>query len=265
MSIPSGSADPRLCHQRKMGNGWYAEREWIMPGMALTQWIAFVEACRTGSIGGAAQALGYTQSAVSRQIAALEHDLQVTLLERLPRGVRPTAAGEALLHHAQIVVNEAERGRQAARSAPVPATRLVVGAVPSAAATLVPQALARLEKDGPPLQWSIIPGLTGQLTSMVLRGDADLAVVTDAPPGLPSDPQLRLTHVGDDAMVVVVPARHRLARRRNTLVTLADFAGEHWIEDNAGSEALLRALAIRAGTEIRVDRSATDLMSKTGL
>ena len=61
--------------------------------MSLVQWVAFVEACRTGSVGGAASATGYTQSAVSRQIAALEQELQATLLERLPRGVRPTAAG----------------------------------------------------------------------------------------------------------------------------------------------------------------------------
>ena len=75
--------------------------------MSLTQWSAFVEVCRTGSIGGAAATLGYTQSAVSRQVAGLEAELQERLLERLPRGVRPTPAGAALLQHARIVVNEA--------------------------------------------------------------------------------------------------------------------------------------------------------------
>lgn len=231
--------------------------------MALTAWIAFVEVCRTGSIGGAAAALGYTQSAVSRQIATLEGEMQVPLLERLPRGVRPTAAGEALLHHAQIVVNEARRGREAARTAPARVARLVVGAVPSAAATVVPDALGRLQEDGPaPVQWSILPGLTPELASLVRQREADVAVATDAPPGLPTDPQLRLTHVGEDEMVVVVPARHRARGQR---VGLAALAEEVWIEDNAGSEALLRSMAARAGVEVRVDRSATDLMSKTGL
>jgi DNA-binding transcriptional LysR family regulator len=233
--------------------------------MALTQWIAFVEVCRTGSIGGAAATLGYTQSAVSRQIAALEQEVQVALLERLPRGVRPTAAGEALLHHARIVVNEAERGREAARSAPTSPARLVVGAVPSASATLVPDALARLDRDATQLQWSIVPGLSPELASMVRHREVDVAVVTDAPPGLPGDPHLALTHVGDDTMAVVVPLGHRLARGPRADVELADLAGERWIEDNAGSEALLRTMAARAGMEVRVDLAATDLLSKTGL
>jgi DNA-binding transcriptional LysR family regulator len=239
-------------------------REAHTADMALTQWIAFVEVCRTGSIGSAAAALGYTQSAVSRQIAALEQEVQVTLLERLPRGVRPTTAGEALLHHARIVVNEAERGREAARSAPTSPARLVVGAVPSASATLVPDALARLDRDEAGLQWSIVPGLTPQLASMVRHREVDVAVVTDAPPGLPTDLHLVLTHVGDDAMAVVVPLGHRLASGRR-VVGMAELADDHWIEDNAGSEALLRTMAARAGIELRVDLAATDLLSKTGL
>ena len=233
--------------------------------MAFTQWVAFVEVCRTGSIGGAAAALGYTQSAVSRQIAALEGEMQVVLLERLPRGVRPTAAGEALLHHARIVVNEAERGREAARRAPVTEARLTVGAVPSAAAALVPEALRRVVDGSGPLQWSVVPALSSDLVAMVRQREVDVAVVTDAPPGLPTDPALRLTHVGDDEPLVVVFGTHRLAAGRKTPVTLAELAADRWIEDNLGSEAQLRTMAARADVELWIDRSATDLMTKTGL
>jgi DNA-binding transcriptional LysR family regulator len=231
--------------------------------MSLVQWSSFVEVCRTGSIGGAAATLGYTQSAVSRQVAALEAELQVRLLERLPRGVRPTAAGTALLHHAQIVVNEAARGREAVRRAADGAVQLSIGAVPSAASTVVPAALRKLAARGP-VQWSIVPGVTGDLLSMVRAGEVDLAVVTDAPPGLPSDAHVRLTHVGDDEMVVVVPAGHALAGRTRPS-GLADLRDEHWLEDNAGSEALLRSMAARSGFEPVVDRAATDLPTKVGL
>lgn len=231
--------------------------------MSLTQWSAFVEVCRTGSIGGAAATLGYTQSAVSRQVAGLEAELQERLLERLPRGVRPTAAGAALLQHARIVVNEAERGRAAVRQAREGQVRLTVGAVPSAAAAAVPDALRRLGTETP-VQWSLVPALSHELAAMARQGAVDVAVVTDAPPGLPSDPQVRVTHVGDDEMVVVVPAGHRLAgRRRRT--SLADLAGERWIEDNAGSEAMLRSMAARVDLDLWIDRAATDLMTKTGL
>jgi DNA-binding transcriptional LysR family regulator len=233
--------------------------------MSLTQWSAFVEVCRTGSIGGAAATLGYTQSAVSRQVAGLEAELQERLLERLPRGVRPTPAGAALLQHARIVVNEAERGRAAVRHAREGQVRLTVGAVPSAAAAAVPDALRRLGTETP-VQWSLVPALSHELAAMVRQGAVDVAVVTDAPPGLPSDPQVRVTHVGDDEMVVVVPADHRVARRRGRGGTsLVDLAGERWIEDNAGSEAMLRSMAARVDLELWIDRAATDLMTKTGL
>jgi len=225
--------------------------------MALTQWTAFVEVCRTGSIGGAAVALGYTQSAVSRQVAALESDLQVRLLERLPRGVRPTPAGQALLRHAQIVVNEAERGRQAVRDAVVASRHLAVGAVPSAASTIVPAALAALQVAGEAIRWSVVPALTQDLVAMVRQREVDLAVVTDAPPGLPAEPGVQATHVGDDEPVAVVPRHHPLAQGSERRIRLQRLATERWIEDNAGSESMLRGMAARAGVPLQIDRSAT--------
>jgi DNA-binding transcriptional LysR family regulator len=233
--------------------------------MSLAQWTAFVEVCRTGSIGGAAAALGYTQSAVSRQVAGLESDLQVRLLDRLPRGVRPTPAGQALLHHAQIVVNEAERGRRAVRDADVTSRHLAVGAVPSAASTIVPAALAALQAEGPAIRWSVVPALTQDLVAMVRQREVDLAVVTDAPPGLPAEPGVQATHVGDDEPVVVVPRDHPLAHGSARQIRLRALATERWIEDNAGSETMLRGMAARAGVPLQIDRSATDLLTKTGL
>src|SRR5262245_31368178 len=85
--------------------------------MSLTSWNAFVEVCRTGSFRAAAEVTGFTQPGLSRQVVALEREIGTRLLDRGPRGVRPTAAGAALLPHARMVVNEARRGREAAASA----------------------------------------------------------------------------------------------------------------------------------------------------
>jgi DNA-binding transcriptional LysR family regulator len=85
--------------------------------MALTAWRTFVTACRLGSLSAAAAELGYTQSAVSRQIAGLEREVGVPLVDRHARGIRPTPAGDAFLRHAQAAVNEAERAVRAARDA----------------------------------------------------------------------------------------------------------------------------------------------------
>lgn len=231
--------------------------------MSLTRWRAFVEVCGTGSLRAAAEVTGYSQPALSRQIATLEREAGVQLLERLPRGVRPTTAGEALLHHARIVVSEADRGLLAARRAPEGAEQLVVGAVPSAAATLVPAALRRLNRAGGQLQWSLLPRLTSELVELVHERQVDCAVVTDASAGMLAAAGLKQVHLADDEMVVVVAGDHPLADARS--IDFTALSDEMWVEDNPGSEGLLRELAARAGVEVRLDRSATDLPSKTGL
>ena len=230
--------------------------------MALTPWNAFVEVCRTGSIRAAAEATGFTQPGLSRQVAALEREVGVRLLHRGARGVTPTPAGAALLPHARLVVNEARRGRDAARSATDRPTALVLGAVPSASASLVPRALGILRADGGP-DCTVITRLTPELGPMVVSRELDAAVVTDAPPGLPRDPELRATHLGDDEVVVIAAPDHPLAHE--TRVDLRRLAEATWIEDNAGSEVMLRQLAARAGFEPQIASVADDLMAKTGL
>jgi DNA-binding transcriptional LysR family regulator len=230
--------------------------------MPLTPWNAFVEVCRTGSIRAAAEATGFTQPGLSRQVAALEREIGVRLLHRGARGVTPTAAGSALLPHARLVVNEARRGREAARTATERPATLLLGAVPSATASLVPRALGVLRAGGGP-ECTVISRITPELGPMVLNRELDAAVVTDAPPGLPRDAGLRATHLGDDEVVVIAEPGHPLAGEQR--VDLRSLADATWIEDNVGSETMLRQLAARAGFEPHIAAIADDLLAKTGL
>jgi DNA-binding transcriptional LysR family regulator len=230
--------------------------------MALTPWNAFVEVCRTGSIRAAAEATGFTQPGLSRQVAALEREVGVRLLHRGSRGVTPTAAGAALLPHARLVVNEVRRGREAARTATDRPATILLGAVPSATAALVPGAIGRLRDAGGP-DVMILSRITPELGPMVVGRELDAAVVTDAPPGLPRDPELRAIHLGDDEVVVIAVPGHPLSGRGR--VDLKALGGETWIEDNAGSEVMLRQLAARAGFEPRISTMADDLLAKTGM
>jgi DNA-binding transcriptional LysR family regulator len=229
--------------------------------MSFTQWNAFVEVCRTGSIRAAAEATGFTQPGLSRQVAALERSVGVRLLDRGARGVTPTAAGSALLPHARLVVNEARRGREAARTATTRPVSLVLGTVPSAAASLVPLAIGRLRAAGGP-DISLVSRITPELGPMVVSRELDAAVVTDAPPGLPRDAELRAVHLGDDESVVVAAAGHPLGGSRVDVRLLAE---ETWIEDNVGSEVMVRQLAARAGFEPHISFAADDLIGKTGM
>lgn len=226
--------------------------------MDLTGWRTFLAVCRLGSLSAAAVELGYTQSAISRQVAALEREVGVALVARRPRGVVPTAAGEAFARHARVVVTAADRAVRAAQEAAEGRHLVTVGATPSAAAGLVPTALRDLAA-----AWSLTVALTGELEEQVATGALDLAVVTDAPPGLAADPRLVRHRLGDDVMRVVVADGHRAASRPRA--RLADFAGETWVEDNEGSAALLRSAAGRAGFAPRIDLAAADLAGKTAL
>jgi DNA-binding transcriptional LysR family regulator len=195
----------------------------------------------------------------------LEREAGLALLERHPRGVRPTAAGRAFRHHAQVAVNEADRAIRAARDAGdgSPARPLAVGATPSLAAGVVPAAMRRLLDETGPLPWTLLPGLTSELHERMVNAELDIAAVTDAPPGLPSDPRLDRYLLGIDEMIVAAPAGH--PRSGSGRVPIGALAGEIWAEDNEGSAALLRQHGARAGITVRIDLNAADLPGKIAL
>ncbi|NSL43880.1 LysR family transcriptional regulator [Streptomyces sp. 8P21H-1] len=233
--------------------------------MELTVWRTFVTVCRLGSLSAAAAELHHTQSAVSRQIAGLERQLGVTLVERHPRGVRPTPAGEVFRRHAKVTLDEADRAVRAVREVQdgVVDRLLAIGATPSLAAGIVPEAVRNLLERGGSHRWSLLPGLSAALHHRVADGDLDIAVVTDTPPGLPHDPRVDRRFLGLDAMAVVLPTGHPRAGRGP--VHIRALAGETWAEDNDGSAALLRRHAARAGVDARIDLAAADLPGKLAL
>ncbi|UPZ33591.1 LysR family transcriptional regulator [Streptomyces sp. LRE541] len=233
--------------------------------MDLTVWRTFVTVCRLGSLSAAAAELHHTQSAVSRQIAGLERQLGVPLIERHARGVRPTPAGEVFRGHALATLNEADRAVRAVRDVHDGAADrlLAIGAPPSLAAGLVPEAVRGLLELTGPARWSLRPGLSADLHHRVVTGDLDIAVVTDAPPGLPHDPRVDRRFLGLDDMVVVLPVGH--ARAGSGPVRIQVLADQIWVEDNDGSAALLRRHAARAGVAARIDLNAADLPGKLAL
>ncbi|SCG47228.1 DNA-binding transcriptional regulator, LysR family [Micromonospora echinaurantiaca] len=223
----------------------------------------FRTVARHGSITAAARELRYTQSAVSRQIAALEADLGVVLFDRLPRGVALTEPGRCLLPHAEAVLERLDtvhRELDALRG--LGAGRLRVGAFPTAMAALVPRALAAFRAAHRQVALSLVEGRTPVLLERLLAGDADLAVVT-APPDQPLDAgRFDLRHLLDERLLVAVPRDHRLARRRT--VRLAELGDDSFVTGSTGADDPLMRAAMPPGFRPRIDIVAADWTGKLG-
>lgn len=182
-----------------------------------------------GSVSAAAEVLHVTTSAVSQQMGKLERETGQQLLARNGRGVRLTDAAELLVRHAERIlslVEEAQSDLEAHRGAVVGA--LTVGAFPTAARGLGPQALAALREEHPRLRASLSEMEPDEALPRVGRGDIDMAVVLDwfnAPLALPEG--LEKAALCDDIADVAMPADHPLAGE--AAVDLAQFADEPWI------------------------------------
>jgi DNA-binding transcriptional LysR family regulator len=191
--------------------------------------LTFREVARQGSFSKAANALALTQPAVSQQVGALERELGAKLLTRGRGGTTVTPAGELLLAHAEAVAARLELAdTQMEEMASDQKLSLRVGSFPSALATIVPVAVAALRRRLPELEVAIEEAPTAELEQAVTAGDLH-AVLGFQDAGLPRRefPGLRRMDIAEEPFVAVLPADHRLAKRKR--VTLEDLAGEAWL------------------------------------
>lgn len=195
-----------------------------------------------GSFTAAATELGYTQSAISKRIAALERTTGHTLVIRERKGVRLTRAGEVLLGHAATAldaIEAAERELDGADAIRVRPVRL--GAFASAAAGVVPGALRRLARDQPDIAIALREGTSAVLTRALRAGTLDLALLASVPPHMPPDdrePALEVEILAEGPLRIAVAVSHRLAGRSR--VQPGELADERWVVARSeGEERLL--------------------------
>ncbi len=205
----------------------------------------FVAVARHGSFSDAAAELGYTQSAVSQQIAALETDLGMPLLLRRP--VAPTEAGARLLEHAGPLLMRIEAARaDVLRTAAAPAHRLTLAATPLALNAMLAVRLARGRAAQPRLSVTVCTTGRAEVAGQVARGRAELGLADGIT--APSDP-LRLPDVGplttvgvaEEPLVVALPDDHPLAGRAG--LRLADLVDARWLQTPLCPVERLRDLA----------------------
>jgi DNA-binding transcriptional LysR family regulator len=138
----------------------------------------FREVLNRGSFSAAADALSYSQSAVSQSVAALETELGVPLLERNRRGARPTDAGAALAPHADVILARLEAAEaEVAAIAGVRGGRLTIASFPTAGATIVPLAVATFRDAYPEVALSLAEGEPEEIAPRLRAGEFDVALL----------------------------------------------------------------------------------------
>ncbi|HEY6887005.1 MAG TPA: LysR family transcriptional regulator [Solirubrobacter sp.] len=221
---------------------------------------AFHAVAEHGSFSAAGLELGYAQSVVSHHVAALEQQLGLTLINRGTRPVSVTDAGARLRHHAEIILGQVSAAEDDLRAiAGVEGGTLKVGAFLSACNTFVPAAVARFERDHPGVELEVEQLEEPAAQRKLRSGDLDVAVVWRIPdvPGVKPEDGIDELHLANDPYWIVLPARHRLGRRRQ--ISLADLAGERFIappvsDYTVSYQAMLEQLWSHAGIEPRTLR-----------
>lgn len=217
-----------------------------------------------GSFSAAAEALSFTQSAVSQQIAALEREAGTKLVQRNARGIRMTEAGEALVRHTDaILARLGEAEAELAAIAGVRGGRLRLAAFESASASLMPLAIAAFRNAHPGVELSMIITEPEEAAPLLKSGELDIALGYDSRVRPEADGIAR-HQLLSDPMFVAMPADHALVRKRT--LRLADLADDPWIGSVGDCECnrlVNRACAV-AGFEPRIAFQTDDYTAMQG-
>jgi DNA-binding transcriptional LysR family regulator len=224
------------------------------------------EVARRGSFSAAAASLGYTQPAISRQVAQLESELGTVLVRRLPQGIALTEAGRMLVGRGESILAQLdELELELGALAGLEGGRLRFAAFSSACASIVPRVISRYRERHPAVELSVtmrdpidaLPRLrTGELDVVLTndgRAEIDLEGGTVAVVNEAVSSPVDLVHLFDEPMYLALPRGHPLATSEN--LALADFGGEPWLSALPGAcpDAKLLARACHgAGFDPRI-------------
>ncbi|MEU6853120.1 LysR family transcriptional regulator [Actinacidiphila alni] len=234
--------------------------------VSLTALRVFRAVAGEGTFTAAAASLGYTQSAVSRQIAALERAAGGQLLERRREGVRLTPAGRVVLRRAGAVLDEIDAAARELSGLPAGTATVRLGWLPSAGAVLLPRVLAELRRTEPGIEVLTREGTTPVLARALRAGSLDLALLASAPPFRPPDdesPPMVLRTLTERALLLAVPVTHPLAR--GDYADVADLRGQRWIAGSTTADTGLMGVWPGLDERPEIAHVARDWLAKLRL
>jgi DNA-binding transcriptional LysR family regulator len=235
-----------------------------MAEFSVTGLRVLCEVAARGSFTAAAESLGYTQSAVSRQVAGLESAAGAPLFERTSRGVRVTDAGSALQRHAVSALDQLDVAkRELAGMRELTGGRLRVGGFPTAIAALLPRALAAFHSRHAAVRVSLHEGTTPSQLRRLASGATELAVVAVPGGQALADERASFEPLLDDPLLLALARSHPLAGER--IVDVNDLAGEPWIAAGTDSSDALLGVWPSLEWEPRVAFIVREWTAKLGL
>src|SRR4051812_17829276 len=186
------------------------------------------EVAARGSFSAAAEALHFTQSAVSQQIAALEREAGMPLVDRNARGVRLTHAGEVLVRHTDVILARlADAEAELEAISGLRGGRIRLASFPTAGATIAPPAIARFRDRHPGVDVSLVMAEPQEGAEKLRAGEVDIALLIETPWECSVDDGFDRQVLLDDPMYVCLPRNHpRAAKAR---LRLEDLADEAWL------------------------------------
>jgi DNA-binding transcriptional LysR family regulator len=224
------------------------------------------EVAYRGSFSAAADALSYTQSAISQQIATLEAETGMALLERHPRGVTLTAAGQTLVGHAEGILARLEAAESSLEAiAGLRGGRLRVASFPTAGAALMPLAIATFRSAYPDVELTLAEGEPEQIVPRLRAGELDLALLFEFDGETLELDGMTRTELLDDPMYLALPRAHALAKKDK--LRLWDLAEEAWVQTSRSSPCALHVVRSchAAGFEPNVAFESDDYQTVQGL
>lgn len=226
-----------------------------------------IEVGYRGSFSDAAEALSYTQSAVSQQIATLETETGLALLERHPRGVSLTAAGQALVGHAEGILAQLEAAEVALSAiAGLRGGRLRMASFPTAGAALMPPAIATFRAAYPEVELSLAEGEPEEIAPRLRAGELDLALLFEfeGDEAIVGE-QMTRAELLADPMFLALSAAHPLASRKR--LRLEQLQDEAWVQTSRSSACAQHVVRCchAAGFEPNVAFESDDYQTVQGL
>ena len=224
------------------------------------------EVAYRGSISAAAEALSYTQSAVSQQIATLETETGMALLERHHRGVTLTAAGQTLVGHAEGILARLDAAEASlAAIAGLRGGRLRMASFPTAGATLMPLAIATFRASYPDVELTLAEGEPEEILPRLRSADLDLALLFEFAGESTLESDLTRVELLSDPMYLALPREH--ARAAQEQIRLADLAEDAWVQTSRASPCARHVVRSchSAGFEPNVSFESDDYQTVQGL